>query len=59
MQNSLFRRRLAVRACFDILIGRELVPSTRTTDDMATSLITRQPFVSNFYFEITAFSILT
>lgn len=46
MQNSLFRRRLAVRACFDLLVEHETIPSARTTDDTATSLVTRQLFVS-------------
>ncbi|CAF1420605.1 unnamed protein product [Rotaria sordida] len=43
MQNSLFRRRLAVRACFDILLEREVAPSLRTTDDITISLTTHQP----------------
>ncbi|CAF4636169.1 unnamed protein product, partial [Rotaria sp. Silwood1] len=42
MQNSLFRRRLAVRVCFDILLESEVIPSPRTTDDITTSLVTRQ-----------------
>jgi len=45
MQNSLFRRRLAIRACFDVLLDSKLVPSSSiTTDDTKTSLI-RRPFV--------------
>ncbi|CAF3685916.1 unnamed protein product [Rotaria socialis] len=43
MQNSLFRRRLAVRACFDILLECEVAPSLRTTDDTTTSLVNHEP----------------
>ncbi|CAF3767666.1 unnamed protein product [Adineta steineri] len=44
MQNSLFRRRLAVRACFDILLERQVIPSSSltTTDDTTTSLLTQR-----------------
>ncbi|CAF4598020.1 unnamed protein product, partial [Rotaria sp. Silwood2] len=42
MQNSLFRRRLAIRACFDVLLESEVAPSSRTTDDITSSLVTRQ-----------------
>ncbi|CAF3296819.1 unnamed protein product [Rotaria socialis] len=42
MQNSLFRRRLAVRACFDILLECEVAPSLRTTDDTTTSLVNHE-----------------
>jgi len=50
MQNSLFRRRLAVRACFDVLLERQLVPSsssspTTTTNDITTTLLTHRMFV--------------
>jgi hypothetical protein len=48
MQNSLFRRRLAIRACFDVLLDSKLVPlssSPTTTDDTKTSLLIRRPFV--------------
>ena len=43
MQNSLFRRRLAVRACFDILLEHEIVPSA-TSNDPTTLLFTSQKF---------------
>ena len=43
MQNSLFRRRLAVRACFDVLLGGEVISATDTTDDdLTTSLLARR-----------------
>ncbi|CAF1034473.1 unnamed protein product [Adineta ricciae] len=47
MQNSLFRRRLAVRACFDSLLERQIAPSsspspTTTADDTTTSLLTHR-----------------
>jgi hypothetical protein len=46
MQNSLFRRRLAVRACFDVLLKFEFTPlSSSTTDDTSTLLLTRRSFV--------------
>jgi len=52
MQNSLFRRRLAVRACFDVLLERQLVPSssspTTTTNDITTTLLTHRMFVQIF-----------
>lgn len=56
MQNSLFRRRLAIRACFDVLLEYELVaaPSPPTTTDNSTaSLLTRRTFVlfEKFYFK--------
>lgn len=44
MQNSLFRRRLAIRACFDILLECEAVPIPQTTNDMTTSLISHEMF---------------
>ncbi|CAF1339739.1 unnamed protein product [Rotaria magnacalcarata] len=43
MQNSLFRRRLAVRACFDILLECEVAPFLRTTDDTTASLVNHEP----------------
>jgi hypothetical protein len=49
MQNSLFRRRLAVRACFDVLLDFQLVPSS-TTNNTTTSLLTRRMFVLINYF---------
>ena len=45
MQNSLCRRRLAVRACFDILLECEIALSSRTTEDIRTSLVNRELFV--------------
>ena len=57
MQNSLFRRRLAVRACFNVLLEREIIPSsspTTTADDLTTSLLTHRMFVffSSFSFHL-------
>jgi hypothetical protein len=47
MQHSLFRRRLAVRACFDVLLERRIVPTSLpiTTDDTSASLLTTRTFV--------------
>jgi hypothetical protein len=48
MQHSLFRRRLAVRACFDVLLERRIVPTSLpiTTNDASASLLRTQTFVS-------------
>lgn len=53
MQNSLLRRRVAVRACFDVLLEYRLVPTSSSTivlHDVRTSLLTSQPFVMIEYF---------
>lgn len=47
MQNSLFRRRLAIRACFDILLEHKIVPTSVpiTSNDVTTPLLTSRQFV--------------
>ncbi len=50
MQNSLFRRRLAVRACFDVLLERVVVLSSASTTNDGTN--SRRLFVSIDYFDL-------
>ena len=50
MQHSLLRRRVAIRACFDVLLEQQVTPTSSSRillNDVRASLLTSQPFVSH------------
>ena len=49
MQNSLFRRRLAIRACFDVLVNSRCISFTNPlTDDPSIGLLDQRGFLILF-----------